>query len=239
MTIIRGVAIVIAIAGSAACIHQVFGQGVSTVRGIVTDTNGGAIAGATVTFAGPGGRHAVHAGPDGRYAIDLAPGLYQPVATEAYWCDSPRAEFLSRPQEKLQLDFEMVLANMVMIHSVQTDLRDRPAPAQAERDYECYKTEQLAPIGNTGLRPLVLYGSREKQDRSVAYLGLKNRGNQYPAEFLFDQVVLKADRLDYSPGESTIKGAGHVMWQSSETTRRGSQIKVAFETGRFRADIAQ
>lgn len=206
------------------------------VNGTVTDYFTAAVVGASVEFVGQTKGYMARAGMNGKYSLSLPPGIYGVKASAHGFCNIDRAEISVTANQRAKIDFVLPV-NMISMES-------SDGPTERYQPGSCYKEELLSVLGNKRLRPLILYGGREKKTNSTyyysglilhspGYLGNESIVYNYPVVFTYDLMTVRTDRLTLFSDKQAISGTGNVPFQEGEQSARyASKIYISFHDGK-------
>lgn len=202
--------------------------------GTVIDMNGARLPKADIDAVSiRGEKYVTQTTDDGTYAFLVPPGVYRIRASRSGFCEARRAAVALTGQATLKFNFQLFICPYLDVKpsddSTYVPMAD-PTPR--------YHVEEVGPVIPNGLRPLISYGKRESEGNSIHYSSLVIDSRQFPVIYTYDLITVTADNLVYSTMDSSLRGAGHVVWQDAAgITQYASAIEISFESYKPRIKI--
>jgi hypothetical protein len=180
----------------------------AVIRGVVTDIRDSRVLKVTLVFSSTVQTYRTDTSTDGTYSVVVQPGTYEvTVVPPNGFCRSKRAAFTAQVDANIELDFQVWVC-----------------PSDI---YCCYQFAELAPVNDTGLKPLVLYGEMRDENHARVYTGAHfPLQPQYPVILTFNLLTVRCDRLLYDPGSHALTATGNVTWQSGKESGSGKQFEI-------------
>ncbi len=195
----------------------------ATVRGLVTDFAGARVQAATLRFLSDGPELRTQTGTDGSYSIRLKPGSYTLLVVRDGFCPARRGLFTLEEGAEVEIDAQLILCTLA--HGLEF-AAEGTVKAEFSRYQGGYESEELNAPTPSLPRPLAMFGCRRQSGPLVRFTGLVVAGKYVPVVLTFGLYTLRANSLDYRPGDGTYAGEGDVLWQDGKISRRGSRIQV-------------